>query len=431
MLSPFFPPGDTVDMHRVRMTVAHYKDHGWQPTILCVRATDSGRHCDQGLKATLSDGLDIVEVTIPDNFFYRLLGITAIGIRAKAALKRAGNELLQKGDIDLVFISTTAFPLMSLGRIWKHRFAIPFVLDFQDPWASFPPSAKEFARPGLRHGLMRSVHRFLEARTVPMASGLMAVSKNYLELLAEKYRQVKNIPHRVSPFPYSENDFKVAGKLGQPNKLLERSGNEVICLYAGRIAPGMEESLRSVFKTVAEGNRQMPSVFGRMRFVFIGTGGYSHSGNVSVAARLASEAGVSGQVCEYPDRIAFLDAQKCMLDADALLILGSQDKAYMPSKLHQSLSLDKPIICAAPAGAAMTELLSGLDGVVFIDADEKTKRDFPVKWSACLDLLEKQATFLGENRSACSKIHEASVSAKADCAFFDQVLQQHEMVRNP
>ena len=417
-------------MHRVRMTVAHYKDNGWQPTILCVRATDSGRQCDPGLKATLPDGLDVVEVAIRANFLFRLLGISAIGIRAKAALKKAGNKLLQKGDIDLVFISTTAFPLMSLGRVWKRRFAIPFVLDFQDPWASFPPSAKEFARPGFRHGLMRSVHRFLEAQTVPMAAGLMAVSKNYIELLAEKYRQVGNIPHRVSPFPYSENDFKVAGKLGQPNELLERFGDEIICLYAGRIAPGMEESLRSVFKAVAEGNRQMPAIFGRMRFVFVGTGGYSQSGNASVAGRLASEAGIADQVREYPDRIAFLDAQKCMLDADVLLILGSQDKAYMPSKLQQSLSLDKPIICATPVGAALTELLQGMDGVVLIDADEKAIRNFPFKWSACVDAVQKQATFLGGNRAACSKLHEASISAKADCAFFDNVLQQHKSIWN-
>lgn len=431
MLSPFFPPADTVDMHRVRMTAAYYKDNGWQPTILCVRPQDSGVRCDAGLKATLPDGLDIVEVAIPDNSLFRLLGISAIGIRAKAALKKAGNKLLQKGDIDLVFISTTAFPLMSLGRVWKRRFAIPFVLDFQDPWASFPPSAKPFARPGLRHALMRSVHRFLEARTVPTASGLMAVSKNYLVLLAEKYRQVKNIPHRVSPFPYSENDFKVAGKLGQPNKLLDRAGNEVICLYAGRIAPGMEDSLRSLFKAVVEGNRQMPAVFGRMRFVFIGTGGYSQSGNASVAARLAAETGITDQVREYPDRIAFLDAQKCMLDADALLILGSQDEAYTPSKLQQSLSLNKPVICATPVGAALTGLLQGLSGVVFIDADENSKRDFPLKWKACLDAAEKHATFLDGNRAALSKTHEASVSAKADCVFFDQVLQQHKTIRNP
>lgn len=424
MLSPFFPPVDTVDMHRVRMTVAYYKDNGWEPTILCVRPQDSGRHCDVGLKETLPDGLDVVEVAIPENFLFRLLGITAIGIRARKALKNAGNNLLQKGDIDLVFISTTAFPLMSLGRFWKRRFAIPFVLDFQDPWASFPPSAKAFARPGLRHGLMRLVHRFLESRTVPQASGLMAVSKSYIELLAEKYEPAKKLPHRVSPFPYSENDFRVAGSLGQANKLLERSGDEIICLYAGRIAPGMEASLRILFDAVAEGNRKLPEVFGRMRFVFIGTGGYSTSGNISVAGRLASDAGIASQVSEYPDRIPFLDAQKNMLAADVLLILGSEDNAYVPSKLYQSLSLDKPIVCAAPAESGVSALLAGLHGVVLAD------RDFTDKWQACMEAMRTQESFLIGDRALRSKTSEASASAKADCNFFDQVLLQHQMPRD-
>ncbi|MEO8000436.1 MAG: hypothetical protein ABI644_01065 [Arenimonas sp.] len=366
----------------------------------------------------------MVEVSIRSNFFFGLLGITAIGIRAKNALKQAGNKLLQNGDIDLVFISTTAFPLMSLGRFWQRRFAVPFVLDFQDPWASFPPSANAFARTGLRHGLMRFVHQFLESRTVPYAAGLMAVSKNYIELLAEKYEAAKKIPHRVSPFPYSENDFKVAGRLGQANKLLERSADEIVCLYAGRIAPGMEESLRILFNAIAEGKRKQSEIFGRMRFVFIGTGGYSTSGNASVAGRLALEAGISTQVSEYPDRIAFLDAQKCMLDADVLLILGSEDSAYVPSKLYQSLSLDKPVIAAAPKQSTVTALLSGLNGVVFVD------RDFTEHWAACMENVRAHESFLVGDRAIRSKFSEASVSAKADCSFFDQVLQQHKMARD-
>src|SRR5207248_2676173 len=64
----------------------------------------------------------------------RKLGVSAIGLRALPFLYRAGARLIREHQPDLVYFSTTAFPVLVLGRLWKRRFGVPFVVDLQDPW---------------------------------------------------------------------------------------------------------------------------------------------------------------------------------------------------------------------------------------------------------------------------------------------------------
>ena len=59
-----------------------------------------------------------------------------LGLRALAGLSALGSRLLARRPFDVVFFSTTVFPAMALGPIWKRRFRIPYALDFQDPWGN-------------------------------------------------------------------------------------------------------------------------------------------------------------------------------------------------------------------------------------------------------------------------------------------------------
>ncbi len=420
VVSPHFPPADAVDMHRVRMTVSHYASCGWEPIVLCVRSEHTGRLTDPSLCKTLPRDLEVVGVrAAPERF-----GINAVGLRAWRSLERSGSRLLRERKIDLVFISTTAFQIMALGRVWRERFGVPFVLDFQDPWATFPASASPFIRRGIKHESMRALHRMLERWTLPSAGGLIAVSERYIDLLAGAYPPLRNVPARVSPFPFSAKDFLVAERKALPVPTLERRGNEVTCVYAGCIAPAMESSLRACFAAVAAGRRQRLEFYNRLRFVFVGTG-YAAAGNPPVATRLAREAGIASQVFEHPDRGSFLSAQKSMIEADTLLVLGSEDDGYVPSKLNQCLSLNKPIICAAPAGSRVTAEVSDLETVVTIhsggQASGELVDNLAVRFTRMLTDFPSE---LYAERLARTTPFEAASSAKGDCTLFDRVVSQ-------
>jgi hypothetical protein len=409
-------------MHRVRTTIAHYPACGWTPVVLSVRPQDAGRLVDPTLDESLPPGLERHAVGALPERLTRRLGVGAIGFRAWSTLNSAGQRLLGSGDFDLVFISTTAFPLMSLGRVWKERFGVPFVLDFQDPWASFPRTAERFARTGSKHGLMRALHRRLERWTVPSADGLLAVGPDYIELLQAAYPGVDRIPSLVSPFGVSAGDFALAAAKGGGLHELRRSGSEVVCVYAGRVAPPMEDPLRACFETVALGLKQRPALFGRLKFVFVGTG-YGMRGNPTVATRLAAEAGIADRVTEHPDRVPLFDALKAMLDADVLLVLGSEDDAYVPSKLNQCLFLPKPILCAAPAKSPASARLADLATAVLVRSDEPGGPDLADALADRLEGLLRNPPVDAYAARAAS-VYEAADAARADCSLFDRVISR-------
>lgn len=422
VVSPNFPPNDAVDMHRIRMTVGHFAAHGWRPVVLRVAPGDTGRSLDADLLKTLPDDLEVIEVSAPQGRLAAAVGLNAAGLRAWSALNTMGQKLLASRPFDLVFITTTAFPVMALGRVWKRRFGVPFVLDFQDPWATYPATAAPFLRPGLKHRLMRLIHRRLEAWTLPATGGLMAVSERYIDLLQGAYPVLRDRPAAVSPFPYSSTDFAASARYGRAIAGLALPNGGLSCLYAGRIAPAMEPSLRACLALVAAGRRRRPALFDRLHFVFVGTG-YGASGNPSVAGRLATETGMADRAVEHPDRISFLDAQKSMLDADMLLVLGSDDDGYTPSKLNQSLSLPKPILCAAPAMSGAAAAVSGLSTVLTIDSRVPATEAMIDRLADQLEhLLRAGAPDPYAEREERTQPFEAAAAAARDCALFDRVL---------
>ncbi len=422
IVSPHFPPADAVDMHRVRMTAGHYRACGWEPVILTARAQDTGRLIDPALTHLAPDGVRVEEVATPHNPFLKLIGLNALGFRAFGAFERAGAALLARESFDLVFISTTSFPLMRLGAVWKAGFGVPFVLDFQDPWATYPESGKVFFRKGPRHAAMRALHRRWEGQTVPAAGGLMAVTQAYIDLLKAAYPAVASVPALVSPFGYSARDFEVAERLGTvAPALTDAARPEVMTvLYAGRVAPSMERSLAAMFALVAAARAAGDVRFAALRFVFIGTG-YAAGASEKIATRLAREAGIADQVSESPERISIMDALKTTLAADALLVMGSDDEGYTPSKMSAALSLKKPLFGAGPAASPAAAILAGLDTVLWTGAEASLSPAIVAAAGERLaGLMAGRGGYAARIKAAAA--FEAAACAARDCGLFDQVL---------
>ncbi len=417
ILAPHFPPADTPDMHRVRMGVGHYRACGWEPVVLCVRAEDTRRLIDSSLLHTIPADVRVETVAAPGGAILNALRVNALGIRAAGALERAGAALLAREPFDLVFISTTSFPLMKLGVTWKRRFGIPFVLDFQDPWATFPESGKAYFRRSLRHDLMRSLHRRLEKQTVPQAAGLMAVSQSYIDLLQAAYPRVANRPSLVSPFGYARSDFEAALAHGRivPAVAEAQAAGHAVCFFAGRVAPTMERTLAHLFSVVAAGG----ATFERLRFVFVGTG-YTAGSSERLASRLAEAAGIADRVLEAPERVSLLDAWRSTLSSDVLLVLGSEDTGFTPSKANALLSLEKPLICAAPAASIVWRETADMETVVGISPD------LPAQVADLATRLSKLLTWGGDYapRINYAERYEAHQSAHRDCGLFDQAVAQ-------
>jgi hypothetical protein len=75
---------------------------------------------------------------------------------------------------------------------------------------------------------------------------------------------------------------------------------------------------------------------GRVRLHFIGTGG--------AVRPIADQMGLNGTVVEHASRIAYLDVLNHLRHAQAVLVLGSDEPHYTPSKVYQAVLARRPVI---------------------------------------------------------------------------------------
>lgn len=331
IVSPHFPPTDAADMHRVRTSLPYYRENGWDPIVLCVAPEHAGRVIDERLLSNVPDDVEVNRVNpIPEKWL-KGIGITALGIRAYWALRRAGNRLLSGGGIDLVFFSTTQFISMAMAPGWSRAHGVPFVLDFQDPWFAGADDAVRPVQPGSKHRLMRKVHRHLESRTVPRASGLIATSALYIEELRARYRLGADVPAEEIPFGFETEEFSNS----------ECKSDQTL-LYLGVVTLQMEPALRELFATLRELKGIDSGSWSGLKLQFIGTS-YVGADNEGWIKGIAQEVGYTDSLSVSPARISFPEAQKELANCCGAIVLGQPDEAYRPSKLAGLLYSMKPI----------------------------------------------------------------------------------------
>lgn len=425
IVTPHFPPTDAVDMHRVRMNVRHYMQNGFRPVVLAVSPQDAGFLTDERMARSIPEELEVVRVDPLALHLTRLAGITDVSLRAMIPLARAGDALIARFRPDLIFISTTRFKAMQLGVRWKKKFGTPFVLDFQDPWHTMPEGGATLARSGIKHRLARALHGRAERRTAPHAAGLMAVSERYIDALRAAYPSLRSAPAETIPFGYSRADFLVAEQTGAPWRPFP--DHRPFALFAGRIAPNMTAGFARLFEAMAMAQKANLKPLSELTIGCVGTG-YQRAGNPPVMLDAARVAGLADRFVERPDRVPLLDSLASLIAADVLIVLGSEDLAYQPSKLYQLMATGKPIICLGPSASRLAAQVRGLDTVILLPSDSapdmETVRAANAKLHALLDAPPDAKIFA--ERAAMSGKFESETLALQECALFERAIIYHQ-----
>jgi hypothetical protein len=356
IVSPHFPPVDLPDMHRVRLSLPHFGEFGWQTSVLTV-APELVEGPREPRYAECLPGEDAIVLSgaLPASWTRRA-GLGNLGLRAFPFLYAAGSRLLARRSFDLVYFSTTVFTAVPLGRLWKRRFGVPFVVDMQDPWVNdYYRQHPDAARPP-KFGIANRMHRVLEPWSMPAADGLIAVSASYIETLAARYPSLGQTPSMVLPFGAAPQDF--AG-LREPraNAIFDPADGRIHAVYTGRGGEDMWTALRLLFTALQTGLRESRELFGRLRLHFIGTD-YAPAGRARKSIEpLAQSMGVAEYVREHPQRIPYFDALQVLRDADMLLVAGSDDPQYTPSKLYPYILARKPLLAVLDARSGACETL--------------------------------------------------------------------------
>src|SRR5205814_1521997 len=181
IVSPHFPPFNRPDHQRCRTALPFLEEYGWKAAVLAVHAKYVEGVEDPLLEKTFPATTRIVRTRALSVRLTRLFGLGSVALRALPFLWMAGNKLLRnERTFDLIFFSTTMFPVLILGPLWKRKYGIPYVVDYQDPWHSDYYNRTRTTPPGgrLKYWVSCLIARVLEPLVVRSADEFVVVSRN-------------------------------------------------------------------------------------------------------------------------------------------------------------------------------------------------------------------------------------------------------------
>ncbi|HEY9851396.1 MAG TPA: hypothetical protein V6D28_18140 [Leptolyngbyaceae cyanobacterium] len=356
IVTPNWPPISCPDMHRVRMSVQFFSKFDWEPLILKINPEEQEGIKDNTLNNTISDCLKIWEAGCLPKFCTSWFGLNNIGLRSFFHLALLGNEIIEKEKPDLAFFSTTMFPLMSLGRYWYSKYRLPYVLDFQDPWVSDYKGDRFYAQ-SWKYKLSQALAKLLEPFCLRQVAHIISVSPGYVDTLLKRYAWLKSDQFTVLPFGAAETDFDYLRKYPIKNSYFNPHDGKQHWVYVGRGGTDMAFAVRSFFQALREIRQQEPKKFNNLLLHFIGTD-YA-PGNLArkTIEPLAKESGIEDIVQEYPHRIPYFEALQCLLDADALIVPGSDDPSYTASKIYPYIQAKKPLLAIFHEKSSVVDVL--------------------------------------------------------------------------
>ncbi|MDB6170438.1 MAG: hypothetical protein JWM88_3302 [Verrucomicrobia bacterium] len=425
IISPHFPPTNAPDMQRVRMSLPFYRENGWEPVVLAVDSAVVEAPVDPLLAETVPADVPVHRVGAWPVKAARRLGLGNIGYRAWLRIKAEGDRLLAGEKFDLVYFSTTQFVVTALGRRWRRRFGVPFVVDLQDPWQT-----DYYDRPGAPPPPGGWKYRFARWQAARMegpawrdAAGFTAVSADYLTELGGRYPWFAAKPSAVVPFGAPETDFEKAR--AQPGLLpaFVRIEGKLHLVSVGAAGPIMRRALERLFSGVQAMRAVDPGAAARLRFHFIGTSYAPAKGREPSVRPVAEEFGVGDLVEERPERVGYFTALKTMLAADAVVITGSDDMAYNPSKTAACFLARKPVLALTPPGSALDRMVSALGFAVVAPFPARGGVD-PVSQFLQQVLDGKTALPATRAEETFASLHTARARTRQQCALFDQAVEK-------
>lgn len=462
IVSPHFPPINAADHQRVRMALPYLQEFGWKATVLAVSSDAiEGMPVDPLLNGTVPDDIEVIRTKALPVKATRAFGLGSLAMRSLPFLYNAGDRLLKRGrrnaeggfgeaedrgrktdanregkGFDLVFFSTTQFPVMSLGPRWKKKFGVPYVVDMQDPWLDDYYERTNTRPPGgkLKYNLSRYIARRLEPKVMRDVAHVISVSPSYVDTLRERYAHLRSEDFTVLPFGAPQKDFELLSTLQVKQTIFTSHDGKQHWVYVGAAGRIMETALRLLFSALAQLRAQTPGEWSNVHLHFAGTS-YAPAGRaIKTVEPIAREFGLDDIVTETTDRQPYFETLQALTETDALLVIGSDSPSYSASKLYPYILAKKPMLSIlhqdSPAVAILKELNGG-ELVTFNPADAAASREQMMRAlnhlpSATSAIRNPQSAFPPDSsfhvpRSAFQKYTAREMTRKL-CAVFDDVV---------
>lgn len=431
IVSPHFPPTNAPDSQRLRTALPYLRELGWEAQILSVQPNFVEHPQDPYLCQTLPEQTPITRVAALPTRYTRRLGLGNLGLRCLPFMQQMGERLLATQPFDLVFFSTTIFPVMVLGPRWFKRFGVPYVLDLQDPWRSQYHQSGQTQPPGgpLKYAMAQLMADRLEPKAMRRVSHVISVSPAYPKVLQQRYSWLRDDQFTVLPFGAPQADFEQLPQMQIRQSIFDSQDGYRHWVYVGRGGVDMAKSLQALFAAIRQARDRDPLMWQSIRLHFIGTSYAPGSLAVKTVEPIAQDYGIADLVIEHPHRIPYFEAQQVLVESDAILLIGSDDPSYTASKLYPCILARKPIFAIFHQQSSVVDILRQCQAGQVVTFDRCTS-EADLSTQILIQLRNLLQTAKGAepatNWSAFQPYTAKSMTQRL-CAVFDRCLSHQKL----
>jgi hypothetical protein len=367
LVAPHFPPSNLAGVHRARLLSQHLHEFGWRPIIVTTHWRHYEESLDWGLASLVDPSLEIISTPALPTRPARIVG--DIGIRALPWHLAALRRLRREKRIDFIHITVPSFYSAMLGQFLHIEESLPFGIDYIDPWVhTWPGSEVKYSKAWASMKLGEK----LEPWAVRNAALITGVAEGYYAgVLARNPRLKQSCVTAAMPYGHSTLDFSSSGIKTQKLSLFDPNDGMCHLVYAGALLPKARIVLERFLLGLACLRETSPEIANRIRVHFIGTGKSPEDPNGHNVQPMAAVMGVSKLVTEYPRRMGYLDVLAHLAQAYGVLIIGSIEPHYTPSKVFQAVQSKRPVFALLHGASTAIEILEKSGAGVAIPLSER------------------------------------------------------------
>jgi hypothetical protein len=339
LVSGHFPPSNLVGAQRARLWSRYLPEFGWEPIVVTGDPAQYEERPDPDLARLVAPGLRVIHAATMPTRPVRLVG--DIGIRAFWGCYRALAALAAKREIDFVLVTIPSNFLAPVGRLIHRRYGVPYGIDYQDPWLNRTTDAdRPFSRAWGSHHL----GAWLEPWSVREAALITGMAPGYVAGMLERNPAVaEKAVLAYMPMGSAAEDFAPVRSLHRAPFLFDPGDGCFHMIYAGALLPAGFVVLDAFLAGLGKLREIAPEVAARLSVHFVGTGTSPDDPQGHQVLPRARLAGVEEMIREHPHRIGYVDTLNHLMQSDGVLVLGSTEPHYTPSKVFQAMLSRRPV----------------------------------------------------------------------------------------
>ena len=339
LVSGHFAPSNLVGAHRARLWSRYLPEFGWQPVVVTGDPAQYEERPDPDLERLVPAGLEVVHAATFPTKPLRLVG--DIGVRAFWGCYRALSEMAKAGRLDFVLVTIPSNFLAPLGRLLHRRYGVPFGIDYQDPWVNRWPGIDV---PLSRAWASYRLAGLLEPWSVRDAALITGMAEGYVAGMLERNPDVaRRSTLAYMPMGSAPEDYALVRDLRRQPFLFRPGDGHFHLIYAGALLPAGMVVLDAFLAGLRELRARSPGIAAKLCVHFVGTGSSPDDPQGYRVLPRAEAAGVADLVSEHPHRIGYVDTLSHLIRSDAMLVLGSTERHYTPSKVFQAILSERPV----------------------------------------------------------------------------------------